>query len=228
MFCSHCGASIANDASFCHACGKPVPFITPESRTTPAASRVEPASPVATKPANSGEGLISRLLKPFAPSKQQRVIPVILAILLLGQYAMAFDIALTLGKPVAANDIGSFLLTGGLVFWYLWKCLERRGWIGALCGIAVSFLVLVLCSAFAGNVRGQRSDVLDQVPQFAALKENLPEVAEQLRTGLRAVSTDTTENHKRLLAVIRARVGSVVSAAMKTTSHAAIDQYANG
>ena len=81
----------------------------------------------------------------------------------------------------AGNYVGGMIIWSGAAFWYFWKSLNRRGWVGALVGMAISLLVLFGGAGISGYVKGQRADILDQVPQFAALKRNFPEAAEQVR-----------------------------------------------
>ncbi|MGB7543217.1 MAG: hypothetical protein WBM28_14535, partial [Burkholderiales bacterium] len=80
--------------------------------------------------------------------------------------------------------------------------------------------------AFSGHEKSQRSDILDQVPQLAALKKNFPEVAEQVRLELRAMPNDKTQRRQELATIIQKRVFPAFDAALKTTSDAAILQFA--
>jgi hypothetical protein len=225
MFCSQCGTAVADDASFCHRCGKPVPLVAPESVSTPAQAPVEPIPPDTTKAVKSLTSAALPPIRPFAPSKRQIAVSIALAIILALFYGFLFFDALA-GELDTKGPIGSSIFFSALAFRHFWQCLNRRGWVGALVGVAVSLLVLFLGGAISGYVKGQRSDILDQVPHLAALKRNFPEVAEQVRQELRAASKDKNHNPQELAAKVHARFLPATSAALKTTSDAAMLQYA--
>lgn len=167
MFCSQCGTSVANDARFCHACGRPVPFITSESNSTPPASPVGSIPPVATKHANSGEGVISRLMKPFAPNKRHsRAVSIFLLLtLVVPIFVFVFIDALDGEFHIKGTTAIGEIFWNGVIFRYLWKSFNRKGWIGALVGVAISLLVFFLGATISGNVKGERAYYQSGIPR---------------------------------------------------------------
>lgn len=228
MFCSQCGTSVANDASFCHRCGKPVAIVPHEPASTPAQPSAQSIAPDTTKVTKSLLSGVVSANKPFAPTRWQIPISIVLVFVLASTYGLILIDALDgdFHTTVKGRNVGGMIVWGGLTFWYVWKSLNRRAWIGALLGVGISLLVVFLGAGISGYVKGRHADILDQVPQLAALKKNFPEVAEQVRQELRAASKDKGHNPQELAAKVQARFLPVVSAALKTTSDAAMLQYA--
>ena len=166
-------------------------------------------------------------IKPFVPTRWQIFISIVLVIFLASAYGFIFIDALdgNFHTTVKEKNLGGTIVWGGLTFWYVWKTLNRKGWIGALVGVCISVLVVFLGAAISGYVKAQRADILDQIPPLAALKRNFPDIADQVRQELRAISKDESQKRQQLLAIFQTRVFPVVYASMKTTSDAAVLQY---
>jgi len=227
MYCSQCGVTVSENASFCHKCGKPIASATEESDAPSASAPIDPNLAVTSE---SVKVLMSEAIppiKPNAPTRRQVAISIVLAILLALMYWVVVMQALegTFHTSLKQQSLGGIIFWTALAFWYSWKSLGRTGWIGALIGAIVSILILFGASGISGYVKGQRADILDQVPQFAALKRNFPDVAEQVRRDMRAMSTDKDENREKLAAMIRTKMLPVLGTALKTTSDAAMLQY---
>ena len=143
-------------------------------------------------------------------------------------YALTLVPPTLIGEYVDSKSAGwpFTTLVSGYAFWHLWKRLNRRAWIGAFVGVAISILAIYLQAFAVRYVRGQPSYILDHEPVLAALKKNFPQVAEQLRQEVITASGDRRVNPQELLAKLQARILPVAFVAMKTTSDAAMLQYA--
>ncbi len=229
MYCSQCGVTVSENANFCHKCGKLIAPATIESNPPSAKGPIDPDPAVTPEPVKELKPEAIPPSKPNAPTKRQIAISICLAIFLALMYWVIVMQALEgmFHTSLKTQNLGGIIFWTALSFWYSWKSLGRRGWIGALIGAFVSVLIIVCMTGISGYVKGQRADILDQVPQFAALKKNFPAVATQVREELKGLSSDTSENRQKLVAMIQTRVLPIVAVALKTTSDAAIIEYAN-
>ena len=225
MFCSHCGTAVAINASFCHKCGKPVPSVDLESI---AASTQAPVEPIPSAPKTASKSARSPLspIKLTAPTKRQIAISISLAIILALMFGMELTLALAGEESLfVTKQVFGYLFISGLAFWYFWKRLDRRGWVGALIGVTVSLFVLFLGAAIRGYVRGQPSYILEHTPMLAALKKNYPQVYEQVREDLIAASKDKNITAQELTAKMQTKVLPVGMKSLGSTSDEALLQF---
>lgn len=225
MFCSHCGTAVAGDASYCHKCGKPIPTIAPETVAPPAQQPADSLSADETKVLKKAMSAKVPPIKPFAPSKRQIVVSIVAAIFLALIYGFQISAGLD-GEYPLGPPIGGSIVLSLLAFRHFWLCLNRRGWVGGLIGVAISLLVFLLSAAISGYVKGQSNYIIDHTPGLAALKKNFPNVAEQVKQDLVSVSKGQSPNQQELAAMIQKRFFTVLPVALKTTSDAAVLQYA--
>jgi hypothetical protein len=124
-------------------------------------------------------------IKPLSPSKQQIAFSTLLVVFLSLEYWLVFSLAFEGLNALSeglfkGKGLVYFLFTGGFSFWYFWKRLNRRGWIGAIIGVIVSLGVIFSGAGIAGYVSSQPSYILEHTPIGAAIKKSYPEDYEKL------------------------------------------------
>jgi zinc-ribbon domain len=126
MYCTECGAKIADDAKYCQQCGKPIAAAVmtnpPEQTTSPASGEPTPS--------------------PFWLY--------LLGTLTIGTYAAMLIVGFA-GKGVYSQSGLASMLWSSLFFYFLWKRRARRAWQGALIGAVIGiviFLMAVLISVY--------------------------------------------------------------------------------
>lgn len=129
MYCTQCGTLASNDAKFCANCGSELNEATPERHAESSALPVI----VLRKPA---------LLWLY-----------LAAVPLVGTYAAIFIPAFA-GRNVNSLSVFASMLWTGLFFYLWWKRRGRKGWRGALSGMAVGVIVCFSAAAISGFVRG--------------------------------------------------------------------------
>lgn len=144
MFCSQCGTVISKDAKFCHKCGTTIVYH--EAFT-------QMPNDTTSEIANNSNNKIKPNTK---LTKKQIAISAILLIMLIGLYASVIIPALAGVSYDAQKQSSGILFGSGVSFWYFWKIRNRKGWIGALTGIAISLLIILVSGGIAGYLKGQK------------------------------------------------------------------------
>ena len=146
MHCSQCKAEVVIDAKFCHKCGNSV-----EPPSSPATSKpIGVPEPLSLEPANPVSDWFA-ILWTLRFASVPIVIPIVIGVLLSGLYFFMF-MCLWFGN--FNTSIGyAFIFWNSLAFCYYWKRFNRRGWVGVLVGIAVSFAFMFLVAFISGYMR---------------------------------------------------------------------------
>lgn len=127
MYCTQCGVLIAADAQFCPKCS----------------TSVSPANPKASTATGS---VASAVTKP-------RVVWLyVVSVLLVGTYAAMFLPAFA-GQAVNPQTGPGSMLWTGLFFYLWWRRRARKGWHGALIGVAIGILAFGIAAFIGGYVR---------------------------------------------------------------------------
>lgn len=167
-------------------------------------------------------------IKPPAPTLQRIAI---LVTFLLMIYAAVLIYALDGGIfTFKGNELGFFLISGGIAFWYLWRGLNRRGWVGAIVGAAVSLCILFLAAGISGYVSGQPTYILEHEPILMAIKKSYPEDYDAILRVLVAKFKDKNLGRDKLAENFTAEMAPAITAvwkkALPTTSDDALLQFA--
>lgn len=129
MYCTQCGTLAPNDAKFCANCG----------------SEINKASP--------GRYTESSALPVIVLRKPALLWLYLAAVPLVGTYAAIFIPAFA-GRNVNSLSVFSSMLWSGLFFYLWWKRRDRKGWRGALSGMAIGVIACFSAAVISGFVRG--------------------------------------------------------------------------
>ncbi len=220
MFCSKCGTQVPDNAKFCHNCGKPIPSAVHETVIDAIPLPIEQVPPtprVVSVPAKA----LSTPIKSAAPTRYQIAISIILVLFLSLAYGLMFLVALGGEHPHFKNQGTGLLIWTILTFWYCWKRMNRRGWVGGTIGLTVFILAIFLSAAIAGYVRGQLDYVLEHSP-IARLKKIYPGEYETIRNDLIATVKTGDVKSEEFERFFLAKMVSLLPKVFKTTSDDAL------
>jgi hypothetical protein len=153
MNCIKCGATCEPDAKFCSMCG--------------AGQEHQQDDKIVDRTAGARK------------ARSYMVWLIIVGLGLIGMYAALFIPAFAGQQHDSKNDLACIFWTV-VFFWLLWKQLLKKGWQGALAGLAVGFLVLFAVGFVSGLAKAKNTS--DESLTAGAWKQN--ELTEQFMRSL--------------------------------------------
>jgi len=212
MFCSKCGVRVASpEASFCSNCGQKL------ERTSELAPRPEVKSSAPTGQRSSRLWSVSKNFKIF--------LFVLLCIALIGMYAAMLLPALV-GEKLRTQEAMGIVFWTSLFFYVLFRRFGNKGWMGAIAGFGVGFLVLVAADVVARAKQNEPAYILSHNPEYLAIQKYDSDEFHRIKTELEALSSEPNATKQLVLAKLTPMLMAVVQKALTQTTDEAIVQFA--
>lgn len=207
MFCSECGTELAANSTFCSNCGKVVAM-----QPTVESTISQPRSFESVPRSQMSAGL----------TKKQTFTIVPWALILIFLYAGKLINASNGEIDVDGKSAFQLMFFTGGVFWYFWKILNLKGWIGGVVGVAVSILIIMLSAVVTGYVRGQPEYILEHTSPYPAIKKHFPKEYESMRKELIAAAKKNKLTDEDITGLLGKKITPLLNQSLKTTSDSAI------
>ena len=214
MNCSQCGTNLAADAKFCHKCGHA------------AASDLSPSPTPSIFPA-SAPVVETAPLAPTQAAKPKRIdwfSLTICLIILIPAYAAELIPAFA-GQSSNPKNGAGLLLGSVIMFYFLFKALGRKPWVGAVVGVIAAFALSFASGFISANARNSIEYVIANNPVYVALKKYDPQAFEQLRNELMTVSKSKNVGADEVGSLVMAKIVPLTGKAIAVTSDSALFQY---
>jgi len=200
-FCPHCGVSITvPDARFCPSCGK---ALRPEVQPVLSAALAAP------------EGT------PAPPRRGSQTARYVL-IALIGLSLLGLILGALEGSRPSSQAMGGMFIWYPVLFGLLWRNLGKRGWIGALVGLAAAFGV----SFAIGFIEASTNPIhaLARDPNFAAIRRFDPQAFDKLAQAyVDATRSGRRPTQQELAVLAWTHMGALVDRAVPRASDAAVE-----
>jgi len=210
MFCSHCGERVVSlEARFCSKCGNEL-------------NRADEPKPERQDKADAPTNQRSA---PLAPVRLGGIVLVLLVAATIGIYA-AILIPAFEGIRAGGPNVSGAVIWTCILFYVLFRRFGKNGWMGAIAGFGVGFLVLVAADVVARAKQNEPAYILSHNPEYLAIQKYDPDEFQRIKTELEALSREPNATKQLVLAKLAPMLVAVVQKALTQTTDEAIVQFA--
>jgi len=162
---------------------------------------------------------------PLAPMRLGGILLVLLVVASIGIYAAILIPAFAGILPTGQNVTGAVIWTS-ILFYVLFRRSGAKGWMGAMAGFGVGFLVLVAAHVVAKAKQNDPDYILTHNPGYLAIQKYDPAEFRRIKTELEALAKEPNTTQQVVLAKLAPMLMAVVQKALTQTTDEAVVQLA--